>query len=144
MSGAVALFLALGPDAEGQRLDRRTAVRRLACALAAVLVGMAIGAIQYAPVREYVAWSPRASGRDYAFATSYSFPFIELVNIYLPQFTGILDKYWGPNSIHLHSEYLGGPVLVVAAAAFCADPDTPFRPFRLRARLGRFPFIPRG
>ena len=73
-SGAFALFLALGTDAAGVKLDRRTAVRRLAFALAAVVVGMAIGAIQYLPVREYVAWSPRAAGHDYATATSYSFP----------------------------------------------------------------------
>ncbi len=128
-SGAFALFLASGHDASGVKLDRRVAVRRLAFALAAVLVGMAIGAIQYAPVREYVAYSPRAGGRDYAYATSYSFPLIELFNMYLPQFTGILDRYWGPNGIHLHSEYIGGSVLLLASAAFGGDVRRRFRRF---------------
>ena len=128
-SGAFALFLALGRDANGAKLDRRTAVRRLAFALAAVVVGMAIGAIQYAPVREYVAYSPRAGGRDYAYATSYSFPLIELFNMYLPQFTGILDRYWGPNVIHLHSEYIGASVLLLASAAFGGDERRRFRRF---------------
>ena len=128
-SGAFALFLALGKDAAGVQLDRRVAVRRLAFALAAVIVGMAIGAIQYAPVREYVAYSPRAGGRDYAYATSYSFPLIELFNLYLPQFTGILDRYWGPNGIHLHSEYLGSSVLLLASAAFGGDARRRFRRF---------------
>lgn len=128
-SGAFALFLALGRDANGAKLDRRTAVRRLAFALAAVIVGMAIGAIQYAPVREYVAYSPRAGGRDYAYATSYSFPLIELFNMYLPQFTGILDRYWGPNGIHLHSEYIGASVLLLASAAFGGDARRRFRRF---------------
>lgn len=137
-SGAFALFLALGPDADGQRLDRRTGVRRLSFALAAVVVGMAIGAIQYAPVREYVAWSPRAGGTEYRFAASYSFPFIELVNIYLPQFTGILDKYWGPNGIHLHSEYLGGPMLLLASAAFGGNANTRFRRFWLGVGIVTF------
>ncbi|HET9684897.1 MAG TPA: YfhO family protein [Gemmatimonadaceae bacterium] len=127
--GAFALFLALGPDANGVRLDRRTAVRRLAYALGAVVIGMAIGAIQFAPVREYVPYSPRAGGRDYAYATSYSFPLIELFNLYLPQFTGILDRYWGPNGIHLHSEYLGGSVLLLASAAFGGDARRRFRRF---------------
>jgi hypothetical protein len=127
-SGSFALFLALGSDAEGKPIDRRTGVRRLAFALAAVLIGMAIGAIQFLPVREYVAWSPRV-GRDYAYATSYSFPLIELVNLYLPQFTGILDKYWGPNGIHLHSEYIGGPVLLLATAAFGGETRKRFRRF---------------
>jgi hypothetical protein len=128
-SGAFALFLALGRDPNGVKLDQRTAVRRLALALGAVVVGMAIGAIQYAPVREYVAYSPRAGGRDYAYATSYSFPLIELFNMYLPQFTGVLDRYWGPNGIHLHSEYLGGSVLLLASAAFGGDARRRFRRF---------------
>ncbi len=128
-SGAFALFLALGPDANGVRMDRRTAVRRLALALGAVVIGMAIGAIQFAPVREYVPYSPRAGGRDYAYATSFSFPLIELFNLYLPQFTGILDRYWGPNGIHLHSEYIGSSVLLLASAAFGGDVRRRFRRF---------------
>jgi len=128
-SGAFALFLALGRDANGVKLDRRTAVRRLAFALGAVVIGMAIGAIQYAPVREYVAYSPRAGGRDYAYATSFSFPLIELFNMYLPQFTGMLDRYWGPNGIHLHSEYIGASVLLLASAAFGGDARRRFRLF---------------
>jgi len=128
-SGAFALFLALSRDSNGMKLERRTAVRRLAFALSAVIIGMAIGAIQYAPVREYVAWSPRAGGRDYAYATTFSFPLIELFNVYLPQFTGMLDRYWGPNGIHLHSEYIGASVLLLASAAFGGDERRRFRRF---------------
>ncbi|MDB4881688.1 MAG: putative rane protein, partial [Gemmatimonadetes bacterium] len=134
-SGAFALFLAFGADGAGAPLDRRTGVRRLVLALGAVLVGMAIGAIQYVPVREYVAWSPRAAGMDYASATSYSFPPIELVNMYLPQFTGILDRYWGPNLIHLHSEYLGASVLVLAVAALGGAKHRRFRRFWIGAAI---------
>ena len=130
-SGAFALFLALGTDAAGATLDRRTGVRRLAFALGAVLIGLAMGAIQFAPVREYVAWSPRAGGIDYARATSFSFPLVELVNLYLPQFTGMLDKYFGPNPVHLHSEYIGGPVLLLASLALGGQPRKRFRRFWL-------------
>lgn len=128
-AGCFALFLALGTDAGGTSLDRRTAVRRLALALVAVVVGLAIGAVQFAPVREYIAWSPRAGGRDYGFATNFSFPPVELFNLYVPQFTGILERYWGPNGIHLHSEYIGGPVLMLAGAAFGGDARRRFRRF---------------
>lgn len=116
-SGAFALYVAFA-DFNGSRLDRRTAVRRLALALCAIGVGGAIGAIQYLPVREYVPFSPRAGGKGWEHAVSYSLPPEELLNTYLPQFTGILDKYWGRNGIHFHSEYVGAVVLVLAGLGF--------------------------
>jgi hypothetical protein len=116
-AGAWALFLAVGGVGD-ERLPRAVAVRRLAGALAAVIVGGAIGAIQYVPVLEYVQWSPRGPGFGYQEATNFSFPLEELLNTYLPQFSGILDQYWGRNQFHFHSEYVGAGVLVLATAAF--------------------------
>ncbi|MBM3907691.1 MAG: YfhO family protein [Gemmatimonadetes bacterium] len=114
VAGAWALMLAFGTAG----LDRPTAFKRLGFALGAVLLGCAIGTIQYLPLAEYTPWSPRAGGRDYAYATSYSWPIEELINVYLPQFSGILDNYWGRNGIHLHSEYLGAAVLMLVPLAF--------------------------
>ncbi len=124
---AWALFLAFGkgPDA----LDRATALKRLGIALGAVLIGGAIGAIQFLPVAEYAAWSPRAGGRDYDFATTFSFPLEELFNLYLPQFSGLLNDYWGRNFIHFHSEYAGVAVLMLAGAAFGASTSDARRRF---------------
>jgi len=120
VSGAWALLLAFGTPG----IDRATAFKRLGFALGAVVVGGLIGTIQYLPLIEYTPWSPRAGGRDYAYATSYSWPLEELINVYLPQFSGILDKYWGRNGIHLHSEYLGAVVLVLAPLAFGAGAES--------------------
>ncbi|NJN00591.1 MAG: hypothetical protein HC793_02960 [Aquincola sp.] len=94
------------------------AMRRLGFALGAVLLGFAISAVQYLPVMEYTPFSPRAGGRDYAFGTSFSFPIVELFNTLIPEFTGILDKYWGPNRIHHHSEYVGAAAWLLVLAAF--------------------------
>jgi hypothetical protein len=126
-SGAYALFLAFA-TLDGVRLDRPVAIQRLAAALAAVIVGLAIGAVQYLPVREYVAWSPRAGGLgDYRVATSYAWNPEELLNVYLPQFSGMLDNYWGRNLIHLHSDYVGVVVLILAGAAFIGLRSDPHR-----------------
>ena len=126
-SGAYALFLAFA-TLDGVRLDRTLAIKRLAAALAAVIVGLAIGAVQYLPVREYVAWSPRAGGLgDYRVATSYAWNPEELLNVYLPQFSGMLDNYWGRNLIHLHSDYVGVVVLILAGAAFIGLRSDPRR-----------------
>ncbi|MGQ0539601.1 MAG: hypothetical protein ACT4R6_11675 [Gemmatimonadaceae bacterium] len=116
--GAFALVLGFS-DIGGARLERRVAVRRLIFALGAVLLGGLMGAIQYLPVTEYVDWSPRAGGKKgWEHAISYSMPPAELINTYLPQFSGILERYWGENGIHLHSEYLGVTVMLLAALAW--------------------------
>ena len=113
-AGAWAVYLALG--GEGEAIPRPVMLRRLGLALGAVLLGALIGAIQYLPVREYVAWSPRAGGRGYDHATSFSMLRPELLNTFVPEFTGILENYWGANGIHLHSEYLGAAAFVLAFA----------------------------
>jgi hypothetical protein len=116
--GAYALFLAFS-SVDGALLPRATAVKRLGAALISVIVGLATGAVQFLPVREYVSWSPRAGGLPgYGTATSYAWPPEELFNAYLPQFSGMLENYWGRNTIHLHSDYAGAIVLVLAGAAF--------------------------
>ena len=116
ISGAFALYLAFA-DAGAGALDRRVAIRRLGYALGAVIIGGLIGAIQFLPVREYVPWSPRVGGRGYDLATSFSMPLEELINTLIPQFSGILDLYWGRNGIHFHSEYAGAAVILLATAA---------------------------
>ena len=119
--GAFSLYLAFGEGRSASggtyvQLDRRVAIRRLAFALGAVIIGALIGSVQYLPVMEYVPFSPRAGGRDYSYATTYSLPLEELINTYLPEFSGILGRYWGRNGIHLHSEYLGVVTLFLAGA----------------------------
>ena len=59
---------------------------------------MAMGAIQFASLIKYIASSPRAGGGQggYEFAIQFSMPLEELMNTYLPQFSGILDELLGP------------------------------------------------
>ena len=118
VTGAFALFLArgLGSDA-GDPAAGRPGLKRLGFALGAVALGLVMGAIQFWPVRTYTPWSPRAGGIGYEAATSFSLPPEETVNFVLPQFSGLLDAYWGRNNIHLHSEYIGVAVLVLAGLA---------------------------
>ncbi|HEY2855684.1 MAG TPA: hypothetical protein VGJ18_22805 [Gemmatimonadaceae bacterium] len=119
LAGSYTLFLAFSDHVEIGRLRRDVAIRRIALALVCVVIGILIGAVQFWPALiEYKPWSPRAAGHDWATATSYSFPIEETLNWYWPQFTGILDNYFGRNVIHLHSDYFGAAVLMLAGAAF--------------------------
>lgn len=117
-SAAFTLHLAVS-ELRKRELPVKTVFARMGLALVSVAIGGAMGAIQYLPVREYVSWSPRAGGlADYATAVSYAWPAKELFDAYLPQFAGMIDAYWGENAIHLHSDYAGVVVLMLASAAF--------------------------
>jgi hypothetical protein len=130
VAGAFTLYVAFADLPGTGRLPRNVALQRIGFALGAVVLGMLMGAVQYGPaLLEYKSWSPRAGGHDYAIATSYSFPIEETINAYLPQFSGILESYWGRNSIHLHSDYFGVVVLLLAGAAFGATRLKSFRRF---------------
>ncbi len=114
VDGAFALFAAFGRPDGVTKLPRDVALRRLGLAFGAVLLGAAIGTIQYLPVKEYTPWSPRAGGMGWEHAISYAMPPEELVNAYLPEFSGLLTAYWGRNGIHLHSDYVGVVALILA------------------------------
>lgn len=119
-AGAFALYLAFA-NTGTTKLDRRTGLTRLATAGGAVALGLAMGAVQYLPVIQYVPWSLRAGGLGgYDAATQFSFPPEELINTYLPQFSGILDSYTGRNFFHFHSEYLGVVVILLATLGVAA------------------------
>ncbi|MEJ7811048.1 MAG: YfhO family protein [Gemmatimonadaceae bacterium] len=117
--GAYALFIALSaPSSGGTALLKPLAIRRLVFAGTAIALGLLGGAVQFAPLLEYTPWSPRAGGAGWEHAISYSMPPEEMINFYLPHFSGILRSYWGRNGIHLHSEYIGAAVLLLAGLAF--------------------------
>lgn len=119
--GALLLFSREGPTGAGARL------RVGAAAGAAVALGFGVYAIQALPFYEYIPYSPRAAGGDstgWEYATAFSLPLAELVDIVLPEFTGMASPtYFGPNGIKLHTEYLGPVVLLLALAGVGGDPD---------------------
>ena len=118
LAAAFTIWVALRGSEE--RPTNATAARRIAIAGVAAAIGLGIAAIQFFPFYEYLDFAARGTARGYEYATSYSMPPEEMVNFYLPQFSGILEQYWGRNFFKLHSEYIGVVPLFVAGLAFGA------------------------
>ena len=112
----------------------------LGFALGAVVLGVALSAVQALPFLSYIPFSPRGEGGGsggWDYAVSYSMPPEELFTTVLPQFNGILESYWGRNFFKLHTEYLGAVVVALAALGVgdrVADPADS-RPGRDRAAV---------
>jgi hypothetical protein len=97
---------------------RPRAALAVGLALGAVLLGLAIAAIQILPFLAYIPNSPRAAGGPsggWEYATAFSMPPEEIVTAVLPEFNGVLESYWGRNFFKLHTEYLGAAVVALAA-----------------------------
>jgi Bacterial membrane protein YfhO len=105
----------------GERPAGHKPVSSFALFVVALAVGFALAAAQLAPFMEYIKFSPRgASGGStgWAYATAWSMPPEELLNVIWPRFSGILRDYWGRNPFKLHSEYIGAAVLMLATLGF--------------------------
>lgn len=86
-----------------------------------IVLGFLLTAILYLPFYTYIPFSPRGGpeGRGYEFATSWALNPEEVINLFIPTFSGILDNYWGRNAFKLHTEYLGGiPFFLAVLALF--------------------------
>jgi hypothetical protein len=97
--------------------DRRVGLRwpvALSASLGAVVLGIAISAIQAMPFLSYLRYGARGANQGWEYATSYALPVEELMTTFLPQFNGVLSSYWGQNFFKLHSEYLGAIVILLA------------------------------
>jgi hypothetical protein len=64
------------------------------------------------PVLGGLGTAARGVERGYEYATSWAMPPQELVDLIIPTFSGILDKYWGMNSFKIHLEYFGVVALI--------------------------------
>jgi hypothetical protein len=99
---------------------RPVALRRVLIAGVAAAIGLAIAGLQFFPFYAYLDFAARGVARGYEYATSYSMPPEEMLNLYLPHFSGFIEEYVGRNPIKLHSEYAGVVVLLIAGLAFGA------------------------
>jgi len=73
-----------------------------------LILAIGLASIQYLPIFSGFGWGARGGiDRGYQFATSWSLPTSELLDLLTPHFSGILNNYWGQNYFKLDTRYLG-------------------------------------
>jgi hypothetical protein len=95
----------------------------LACAAAAVVVGLGVAGVELIPVQHMVAYTARGAGGEslgYAYASSWGMAPVELMSIILPQFNGLDQFYWGPNFFKTDTPYMGAVIFALAILGFGA------------------------
>jgi hypothetical protein len=90
----------------------------------ALCVGFSLDAIQLLPFMQNISYTGRAAAGSmstgWQYATSYSMPPEEILNVIWPSFSGtsLTNTYWGRNFFKLHNEYFGVATLILASFAF--------------------------
>jgi hypothetical protein len=74
--------------------------------LAVLFICLLMAAI-WLPVLKGLGTAARGVERGYKYSASWAMPPLELVDLVIPTFSGILDNYWGMNSFKIHLEYFG-------------------------------------
>ena len=119
VAGLFALYLTFEENREEPLAGR---LGRLGIALAAVFLGFVLAAVQVLPFVNYIPFSPRAQGyHGFAGSTSYAIPWVHVPEFFLKNFVGARETYWGSNPLKFHSEYLGLPVIALAALGALAS-----------------------
>jgi hypothetical protein len=118
-AGLFALYLTFEEAGDSGAGERSL---RLGLALMAVLIGFGVAAIQILPFFEYIPFSPRAQGyHGFEGSTSFAIPWDHVPEFFLKNWVGrSWDTYWGSNQLKFHSEYLGLPVVALAALGVAA------------------------
>ena len=111
-SGLFALYLAFG---EPEGLAPRERWLALVGAAGAVVLGFGVSMIQVLPFFHNIPLSPRAEAGGYEWSSAFGLPWSHFPELFVSGFAGHYETYWGPNGIKFHSEYLGLPVLALAA-----------------------------
>jgi len=79
--------------------------------VAVAFIGLLM-AVVWLPVLGGLKQAARGTERGFAWSSSWAMPPAELIDLLIPGFSGILERYWGSNPLKFHTEYFGLLTLV--------------------------------
>ncbi len=87
--------------------SKKQLLKILGYGLAAVALICLLMSAVWLPVLGGLGTAARGVERGFEYATSWAMPPREVIDLVIPTYSGILDNYWGMNSMKLHLEYFG-------------------------------------
>ncbi|UCC12275.1 MAG: YfhO family protein [candidate division WOR-3 bacterium] len=94
--------------------SKREIVKVVGYGLCSVALIATLMAAVWLPVYGGLGAGARGVERGYEYATSWAMPPLEIIDLIVPTFSGVLEKYWGLNPFKIHFEYFG--ILAIAFA----------------------------
>lgn len=126
-AGLLALYLCFMDEERPETPVQRWGA--LGFATLAVVLGFGVAMIQYVPFLKYSPYGARFLGAgNWEYATAYAMPPANIVDWFTATFTGstVWGVYWVGDLVKLHSEYLGGAVVVLALLGIAKPPSRKF------------------
>ncbi len=93
---------------------KKDLIKIIGYGIAAIIVICLLMAAVWLPVLGGLGTAARGVERGYEYATSWSLPPHELIDLFIPTYSGLLNNYWGINHFKMHIEYFGILSLIFA------------------------------
>lgn len=93
---------------------KKDIIKLIGYGVAAIIVMCLLMAAVWLPVLGGLGTAARGVERGYEYATSWSLPPRELIDLFIPTYSGLLSNYWGINHFKMHIEYFGILSLIFA------------------------------
>jgi hypothetical protein len=112
------IFLLIG---ERKSLKMRGVIKTVLFFIAGMIVLGMIVSVSFLPVYSNLSFGARGETKGYEYTTSWSMPTAEILDLFVPEFSGIKELYWGENFFKLNNEYFGilPLILLLIGVFFC-------------------------
>ena len=97
-----------------RKFSKNDVAKMITYGLSAIVLIFLLMAVIWLPVFGGLETAARGVERGYEYATSWSLPPLELIDLFIPTYSGILENYWGFNVFKIHLEYFGIIALILA------------------------------
>ncbi|KPJ72321.1 hypothetical protein AMJ52_06700 [candidate division TA06 bacterium DG_78] len=100
-----------------KEISTKDIIKIVVYGLVAVTLIFLLMAAVWLPVLGGLGTAARGVERGYEYAISWAMPPAELIDLFVPTFSGILQNYWGANPFKQHTEYFGLLTIIFAIFA---------------------------